>query len=341
MPIGESQVAYAYNRWMVEEFCSQEPRLKFLPFLPLNDPDMCLRMIREFARQPERVRESFLSCIQHAVCTATAASRGSALEGDLGREWAGVGAVPHAAARPRVPQAHVGGPAAQAPAERVHARDVLHVAADGDGPSGVARVDADRDQRRDATRVRLGLATLGLRPPERLPRPAVPRASRRSATSSASTPRGSSASTCRPCSRALMSGLLGAAPQVVEQGRTRPSRAPPRSRLRRARVARGARATRARSGCRRASPRRRAVRSGGSSPATSAIAAATAARRGASSSMSDKARKTFVCSSKRRPICGIAPAMSRTVRGSSHGASPASSPNHAAAIWSRSARVGK
>ena len=56
MPIGESQVAYAYNRWMIEEFCSQEPRLKFLPFLPLNDPDMCLRMIREFAGKPERVR---------------------------------------------------------------------------------------------------------------------------------------------------------------------------------------------------------------------------------------------------------------------------------------------
>ena len=52
MPIGESQVAYAYNRWMIEEFCSQEPRLKFLPFLPLNDPDMCLRMIREFAERP-------------------------------------------------------------------------------------------------------------------------------------------------------------------------------------------------------------------------------------------------------------------------------------------------
>ena len=34
---------------MVEEFCSQEERLKFLPYLPLNDPDMCIRMINEFA----------------------------------------------------------------------------------------------------------------------------------------------------------------------------------------------------------------------------------------------------------------------------------------------------
>lgn len=52
MPIGESEVAYAYNRWMVEEFCSQEERLKFLPFLPFQDPDMCVRMIREFAGNP-------------------------------------------------------------------------------------------------------------------------------------------------------------------------------------------------------------------------------------------------------------------------------------------------
>ena len=52
MPFGETQVAYAYNRWMIEEFCSQDERLKFLPYLPLNDPDMCVRMIREFAGNP-------------------------------------------------------------------------------------------------------------------------------------------------------------------------------------------------------------------------------------------------------------------------------------------------
>ena len=56
MPMGESQVAYAYDRWMIEEFCSQDDRLKFLPYLPLNDPDMCLRMINEFAGNSERVR---------------------------------------------------------------------------------------------------------------------------------------------------------------------------------------------------------------------------------------------------------------------------------------------
>ena len=60
-------------------------------------------------------------------------------------------------------------PLLKRPPERVHARDVLHVAADGDGPPRPARVDAERDQRRDAARVRVRLAALGLRPAERLP----------------------------------------------------------------------------------------------------------------------------------------------------------------------------
>jgi uncharacterized protein len=49
---GEAQIAYAYNRWMSERFCSQEPRIKFLPYLPLGDPDMSLRIVREFAGKP-------------------------------------------------------------------------------------------------------------------------------------------------------------------------------------------------------------------------------------------------------------------------------------------------
>lgn len=45
----ESQVSYAYNRWMVERFCAEEPRLKFFPYLPMRDPEMALRIVREFA----------------------------------------------------------------------------------------------------------------------------------------------------------------------------------------------------------------------------------------------------------------------------------------------------
>ena len=57
------------------------------------------------------------------------------LKVDLDRERARVGAVPDAAARPRVPDAHVRGAAAEAAAERLHARDVLHHAADGERPT--------------------------------------------------------------------------------------------------------------------------------------------------------------------------------------------------------------
>lgn len=49
---GEAQIAWAYNRWMVERLCAQEPRLLFLPYLPMQDPDMCLRIVRYFAGKP-------------------------------------------------------------------------------------------------------------------------------------------------------------------------------------------------------------------------------------------------------------------------------------------------
>jgi predicted TIM-barrel fold metal-dependent hydrolase len=52
LPEGESQIAYAYNRWFAERFCTEEPRIKFFPFLPFRDPDMSLRIVREFAGKP-------------------------------------------------------------------------------------------------------------------------------------------------------------------------------------------------------------------------------------------------------------------------------------------------
>jgi predicted TIM-barrel fold metal-dependent hydrolase len=51
----EAQIAYAYNRWMTERFCAADPRIKFLPYLPLSDPQMCLRIVRELAGRPEVV----------------------------------------------------------------------------------------------------------------------------------------------------------------------------------------------------------------------------------------------------------------------------------------------
>ena len=52
-PEAEAHIAYAYNRWMIERFCSQSPRLKFLPHLPMRDVEMCRRIVRETADQPE------------------------------------------------------------------------------------------------------------------------------------------------------------------------------------------------------------------------------------------------------------------------------------------------
>jgi uncharacterized protein len=55
IPGAEGEIAWAYNRWMVERFCAEDPRLKFMPYLPLNEPDYALRIVREFAGRPEVV----------------------------------------------------------------------------------------------------------------------------------------------------------------------------------------------------------------------------------------------------------------------------------------------
>jgi uncharacterized protein len=52
VPEAEAELAYAYNRWMVERFISEESRIAFLPFLPLREPEMALRIVKEFAGRP-------------------------------------------------------------------------------------------------------------------------------------------------------------------------------------------------------------------------------------------------------------------------------------------------
>ena len=76
--------------------------------------------------------------------------------------------------------------AAQAEAERLHARHVLHLAADGDGrqPQG-ARADLRDDQCGDAVALFVRLSALGHGPAEHDLRPAVPERRAPSATSSA------------------------------------------------------------------------------------------------------------------------------------------------------------
>ena len=85
-----------------------------------------------------------------------------------------VGAVPDAEARPRVHAAAVGGSASEEEAERVHARHVLLLAADGDSGHAGAGVHVPHDQRGNAAAVLLGLSALGLRPAGDDPRPEVP-----------------------------------------------------------------------------------------------------------------------------------------------------------------------
>ena len=78
-----------------------------------------------------------LHLVQHAAHDQLADQRhaGALPEAEDGvdRERPRLGAVPDAAPRQRVHDAHLGRAAAQAQAERLHARDVLHLAADGDG----------------------------------------------------------------------------------------------------------------------------------------------------------------------------------------------------------------
>lgn len=49
---GEAEVALAYSRWFVERILPEEPRIKFMPFLPFRSPEMCLRIIDETAGKP-------------------------------------------------------------------------------------------------------------------------------------------------------------------------------------------------------------------------------------------------------------------------------------------------
>src|SRR5579862_788077 len=75
------------------------------------------------------------------------------------------GLTRYAAARSFLHDAHVGLSVTKAQAKRIHARDVLLVAADGSARgSFYPRSDVQDDQCRDATPVVFRLSALGLRP---------------------------------------------------------------------------------------------------------------------------------------------------------------------------------
>src|SRR5438046_325521 len=84
-------------------------------------------------------------------------------QGDLDRERTCLGSFCHAAARFRIHDAHVGVPAAQAQAERVHPGDVLHQPAARAQQYEAYASDLRGDRGRHATALRIGLAALGFR----------------------------------------------------------------------------------------------------------------------------------------------------------------------------------
>jgi predicted TIM-barrel fold metal-dependent hydrolase len=48
----EAQLAYAYDRFVVERILPGDSRIKTLLYLPLNEPDQCIRIIEEFGETP-------------------------------------------------------------------------------------------------------------------------------------------------------------------------------------------------------------------------------------------------------------------------------------------------
>ena len=96
-------------------------------------------------------------------------------QSSLDRERPHLGLFADAASRPLLHDAHVRLPPAQAPPERIHARDVLLVAAHGSAGRPVdPGSDLQDDQGGDAARLVVRLSALGFRPAEHHLRPAVP-----------------------------------------------------------------------------------------------------------------------------------------------------------------------
>ena len=48
----ETQLSWAYSRWMTEEVLPHDPRIRTMIYLPLNDPDASLRAVEHFGDKP-------------------------------------------------------------------------------------------------------------------------------------------------------------------------------------------------------------------------------------------------------------------------------------------------
>ena len=63
-PNVEANIAWAYNRWMTERACADEPRVKAFLYLPLQDPDMCERIVAEQSDSPS-VAGAMITSVRH------------------------------------------------------------------------------------------------------------------------------------------------------------------------------------------------------------------------------------------------------------------------------------
>ena len=47
-PTIETQMAWAYTRWVVEEILPHSPHIKTMVYLPMNQPEACLKFVEQF-----------------------------------------------------------------------------------------------------------------------------------------------------------------------------------------------------------------------------------------------------------------------------------------------------
>lgn len=65
----EANLTWAYNKWISDRICRQEPRVKSLLFLPFNDPVACERIVAEMAEEPG-VAGAMVTSVRHKAVHA-------------------------------------------------------------------------------------------------------------------------------------------------------------------------------------------------------------------------------------------------------------------------------
>jgi predicted TIM-barrel fold metal-dependent hydrolase len=51
-PVIETQMAWAYSRWLTEEILPHSPHIKTMLYLPMNQPEACLKFVEHFGDKP-------------------------------------------------------------------------------------------------------------------------------------------------------------------------------------------------------------------------------------------------------------------------------------------------